>query len=820
MTVAQFLRFSLGALLASTLIGCGGDQSLTQISGPPGATTTATPSLGLVQNATVNFYAANGTDLLGTADTGATGLVTVDVGTYNGPLLVEVLGDDVDAVYYDEASETLLSFPAGNSIRALVAAPGGQIGVTPLTEVAYQSAIASGAFPLTASGVEQLNEAVRAALAPGLTSILSVPTLVDGNTAANSLNDDEAGRYALILAALAELASTSGAPALATLQALAADAVDGVIDGQGASGSVNAPYSDFVTDMTAALNTAASSYANTALQGSASSQAPQSTNVSSGGGNTGGPNGTTQAATVNASLVSQFMLVATSNQSGSPFTNDQMVIAVVTGDNTLQIDDGPILSNPFVRDTGNGFNTAEIIWLDTTANIEYALSNNSTGTFNEINVGDAANAGSTGVPGFLGQLVQASTGGGGPDNIELVQALAGTYTVETVVDGTHTRGTVTIAADGAVDYDTDLSFSVDDYDAIFDRRFLSEPAYFIETTNDGSGPRIDLLLDDNDNLIGARYFPMGFGSDGGSEVTFGDSSSGSDDPETDNNGPTALAAVATNGITGVVNGTEYTDPDDFTFTSFNDGRFFLQASGNNSTWRIQVTEATGTYACSESAQDPSPITLQHLTGAGTGPNTGSASRQGDCTIKVVQAGPIYEGFFTGTLISNQETELPLTDGYFYYDPANPNDSGGDPSDDAALAAGETGVSGRVDGIRRTIVSSNTYNDLGSGYFGFNITDQNGPNGSTRRWTMRAPLEVGTHACAFANNDDRPFNTEISFFDGDEFFSMSGDTGCSITVSSITNGVEATFSGNAAVFRQTVVGVEVTDGVVRLNAPNN
>ena len=809
----------IGLAAVALLSACDSAQVVVDTN-PASSTTAVTPSLGLVQNATVNFYAANGTTLLGMGETGADGRVNVTVSNHTGPIVVEVLGDDVDARYYDEAAGTLLAFPAGQRMRALVAGPGGAVGVTPLTEVAYQAALLEGAFPLTVAAVNAINEQVRAALAPGLVSILSVPTLVDGATAANSLQDNEAGRYALVLAALAELANGQAAPALAVLQALAADASDGVIDGQNGAGSVNAPYGNFITDMSAALNTAAGTYANASLQANAPAQAPQSTTVGdddggNGGGNDG-PNGTTQAATVNASLVSQFMLVATSNQSGSPFTDDQMVMAVVTGDGTLQIDDGPVLGNPFERDSGNGFTGTEIIWLDTAADIEYALSNNSTGRFNEINVGDASAPVGSGVPAFLGQLVQQSTGGGGPANIELVQALAGTYTVSEVVDGMHSRGTVTIAADGALDYDTDLAFAVDDYDAVFDRRFLDEPAYFIETTNDGSGPRFDLLLDDNDNLIGVRYHPMGFGSDGGSEVAF--ASSETSDPETGNNGPTTLAAVANNGITGIVNGTEYTDPDDITLTSFNDGRFFLQASGNNSTWRIQVTEAVGTYACSESGQDPSPITLQHLTGAGTGPNTGDGARDGDCTIKVVQAGPIYEGFFTGTLISNSETPLPVTDGYFYHDPANPNDTGS-ASDDDPLGAAETGVSGVVDGIRTTIVSSNAYNDLGSGYFGVNITDSNGPDGATRRWTMRAPLEEGSHPCNFANNE-RAFNTEISLFDGVDFFSASGDTGCTITVTSLTSEqLEATFSGNAAVFRNNMLqGVTIQDGVVRLAAP--
>lgn len=669
---ARHIPIVFTALIAlAGLSACGSDQE--PLNTPPASTTTrVVPSLGLVQNATVNIYAADGTTLLGTSDTGAEGQVDIAFSGYGGPILVEVLGDDVDAVYYDEASGTLQNFLAGSRMRALVAGPGGDVGVTPLTEVAYQTAVLEGAFPLTAAGVDIINEAIRAALAPGLASILSVPTVVDANTSANSLADTEPGRYALLLAALAELGSGQASPALAVLQALTADAADGVIDGQNGGGSVGAPYGDFINEMAAALSTAAGTYADASLQANASAQAPQSTTVSDGSAGGGSPNGTTQAATVNASLVSQYLLTTTANQSGSPFTDGQMVMVVVTGDGTLQIDDGPILSNPFVRDTGNGFNANEIIWLDAAADIEYALSNNSTGTFNEINVGDASAPVGNGVPAFLGQLIEQSSGGGGPANIELVQALAGTYTVTEVVEGTHDRGTVTIAADGALDYDTNRAFAVDDYDAIFDRRFLDEPAYFIETTSDGSGPRFDLLLDDSDNLIGVRYYPMGRGNGLDGHVEFG----------------------------------------------------------------------------STTPSDP---------GTATG--------------------------------------------------------------DAPLGAGETGMSGVVDGIRTTIVSSNAYNDLGSGYFGVNLTDSNGPGGATRRWTMRAPLEEGSHPCNFANSE-RAFNTEISLHDGVNFFSASGDTGCTITVTSLSSDLlEATFSGNAVVFRDNMLqGVVIENGVVRLAAP--
>lgn len=64
---------------------------------------------------------------------------------------------------------------------------------------------------------------------------------------------------------------------------------------------------------------------------------------------------------------------------------------------------------------------------------------------------------------------QCATGGGEASvGACLVAQYAGTYDV-TATSGTHARGTVTIADDGAVDYDEGLSFSIDEYQGVYDR---------------------------------------------------------------------------------------------------------------------------------------------------------------------------------------------------------------------------------------------------------------------------------------------------------------------------------------------------------------
>ena len=401
----SYFQLLLASLSLGGLNACGGDTGGRVSAAPPAITTAASASLGVVLNASVNFYQADGVTLIGSADTGSTGTVSVPVSNYSGPVIIEVRGD-ADASYFDESLASPVAFGSGQVIRALISAPGGEVAVTLLTELAYQLALNAGQIPVTANQADAANEAVRAALAPGLSSILSVPATFDASTTSGSLNDNEAGRYALVLAALAELGNGQAAPALAVLNALVADLADGRIDGQNDGTAISVPYNDFINEMSAALTQMAGSYGSAALQGNASAQAPSSTTVGDqgNGGNPSGPNGTTRAASVNVALQSQYTLTMGEAQAGAPFDNGDLLMVIVGSDDSLTIGDAAPLTQPFERQIGGSFNSAEIIWLDADNQLEYALSNNSTGSFNEVNIGDATNPQANGTPAFLGQL--------------------------------------------------------------------------------------------------------------------------------------------------------------------------------------------------------------------------------------------------------------------------------------------------------------------------------------------------------------------------------------------------------------------------------
>ena len=712
------------------LTGCSNDDDAA-----PAASTTATASLGLIQNATVNFYRADGSTLIGTGDTGSSGSVTVPATGYSGPVIIEVLGD-ADATYFDESAGSAIAFGAGQKMRAVIAAPGGAVAVTPLTELAYQAAANAGQIPITAAQADAANEAVRAALAPGLSSILSVPTSFDASTTSGSLTDTEAGRYALILAALAELASGDASPALTVLQALVADAADGQIDGQANGSSVSAPYSNFISDMETALGTMASSYGNSALQSSAASQKPASTSVQTTQGGSGdGPNGVTRAATVHANLQAQYTLKVTSSQPGSPYSDGETYLVIVGSDNSLTIGDGPALSDPFERQIGNSFNTAEVIWLDETHQLEYALSNNSTGSFNEINIGDAANPqAANGIPGFLGQMVIDNGGGSGPDNIELVQALAGSYSVSEVQEGSHTRNTVTISSEGVVDYDDGIRIAIDEIDAVYDRLACCN-RITIETTADGSGPRIDLFVDEQGALIEVEYFTAGLGSDGSKvTVTSGDGG-GSVDPEQNNTGKSRVTGK--NGFTGVIDGTEYSFLGSTSVLPNNSGDGILRIDGidpnnGNTRWRLFVPGIPGTYSCAETAEER---VLQFIHNGGFGASNGSATGEGSCSIKLTRNDSgIVEGYFVGELKDAVNDPLKtVTDGYFYIN-SNEEQTG-------ALAAGQRGMQYTVGGQQFLVEGGAIFENTFDNMIGVNL----GPGGSLTQF-FNLPNELGTYRC--------------------------------------------------------------------------
>ncbi len=280
-----FITLGLGA--------CGGGGSEEGGGAAAGTTFTVTPSLGVVTNATVRLYQSDGSTLLGTGDSGADGVVEIRYGgSYRGPVVVTVLGDD-DARYFDEASGSLAPFGTGKVLRAIAPSGTTRVGVTMLTEIAYRLS-AEHSIGLTDATVNQLNDRVRRALAPELASILTPPTPFDASTSSGSLDDSEAGRYALRLAALAQLGAGDATPALTVAEQLARDMADGTLDGQSGGSAITGLVYDsatFASDLAGHLGSEGSRYGSSALQAAVAGYGPISTTIDVadlGTGTTGG----------------------------------------------------------------------------------------------------------------------------------------------------------------------------------------------------------------------------------------------------------------------------------------------------------------------------------------------------------------------------------------------------------------------------------------------------------------------------------------------------------------------------------------------------
>ncbi|MEQ8471400.1 MAG: hypothetical protein RIC35_09445 [Marinoscillum sp.] len=93
-----------------------------------------------------------------------------------------------------------------------------------------------------------------------------------------------------------------------------------------------------------------------------------------------------------------------------------------------------------------------------------------------------------------------------PVGAEIVADLAGTYTVTETTAGEHTRGTVTIGADAAIDFDSNVSFTSEDIAVgnVFDRLECCN-RISVNYDEDDDGRSIRLYVDDSGVLIRVQY---------------------------------------------------------------------------------------------------------------------------------------------------------------------------------------------------------------------------------------------------------------------------------------------------------------------------
>ncbi|MCG7534226.1 hypothetical protein [Pseudoalteromonas sp. OOF1S-7] len=572
------------------------------------------PALGLTKNANVRLILlANNTPVEGaTGNTGETGVATITLtSAINEPFIVEVLGGG-DAEYFDEAKGVFLAFTADATLRAVLSSFQAEVGVTTLTEIAATAILNTGAT--SAEAVNLVNEQVRVALAPALTDITAPPQLIDAASGVAASND-QAGIYAVSLAALAQMGSSSSSPALAMVDALRADFLDLTIDGKVGDKAFESPLynaSTFISEYTSAIEAYAQQVGLTAdlnttfsldnikktlegLDDLFASLDLGSLNLdfvpgglSSGSGDDSGDNNdgndgegntltitgtstvagvtteipkitinnvpapdpsdletikkqiedsfvqqnltvndlafelvsssdtkivvsvrysvTTQGVTVSSDLLytwtltgkdnddmdddvmlpdvlksKSFMMVFNLAQSGSSYADGQKVKFTFSGSGMLFIDTDPEANNGDEMSLDDVMmEGTEYVYKDEQKGFVYRVSVTPTG-LNEINLFTMEKV-------LLGSFVADEV-----TNLTLLTAKAGEYKV--VGEG-HSRGTVVIGSDGAIDFDTGISYTPSDITGIDDRTGpqLEEPRIQVNYGKDNDGPLINLFL--------------------------------------------------------------------------------------------------------------------------------------------------------------------------------------------------------------------------------------------------------------------------------------------------------------------------------------
>lgn len=367
---------SLSLLLAA----CGGSDN----NSSPSPTLTGTAAVGAaIPGANVSVKCQNSTSSF-TTTTGSNGTYGMVVPGTAFPCAVRVSGGSL-------GSNALHSY----------ASAAGTTNVTPLTDLALALQVNTTASQAIADWFNDI----------GGTGINSQWSNISGNLA-NAIDDLRSALVAAGYSVPATWTANSTAPFTASFTPNpASDPFDQLLDALAIS--INDAGSGFA-DYNALLS---------AFVTSPGTSLPPDTSppVDSGGD--------TQPASVHASLAKSYSLKF-SGTCGSEcnFANGQTYTATVAG-NSLIIN-GKTLTNPVNQKVGGSFNLNEIIWAD--GNLRYALSNNQTGVFNEINVGDASQPVS-GLPKFLGQFTVESA----PTTpLAAIQALADSYVYEVQATGT------------------------------------------------------------------------------------------------------------------------------------------------------------------------------------------------------------------------------------------------------------------------------------------------------------------------------------------------------------------------------------------------
>jgi hypothetical protein len=190
----------------------------------------------------------------------------------------------------------------------------------------------------------------------------------------------------------------------------------------------------------------------------------------------------------------------TAPQAGAPYSLDQEVTFTFSSSGMLFIDENPaakdgdeITISSFTKE-GN-----EFVWKESSKDHSYALSLKADSSINEVNLSQTSTAT------FLGQFVPIASSSGGA---ALVAELEGSYTVSSVDKGSHSRMSLSIDANGNIDFDSNVALNASDFALVSDKKTCCN-AIYVDMKPYPTEPyqRVNLLLNASGDLEKIEYMP-------------------------------------------------------------------------------------------------------------------------------------------------------------------------------------------------------------------------------------------------------------------------------------------------------------------------
>lgn len=195
---------------------------------------------GPLSNATVNAHGIASGQMgsqIGSATTDANGNYTMTIGSYTGPVMLQVSGGN----YTDEATGALVAMASGDVMAAVMqsVASGANISgiqITPITSMA-QARAQQMTGGMTDANIATANVALGRYFSVGdSTHVQPMNPLVPGS---GSNASADARNYGIALAAMSQLAKSLSANTSALVTAMMSDASDGMMDGKNGSGPIS-----------------------------------------------------------------------------------------------------------------------------------------------------------------------------------------------------------------------------------------------------------------------------------------------------------------------------------------------------------------------------------------------------------------------------------------------------------------------------------------------------------------------------------------------------------------------------------------------------